>query len=199
MHARSVIEIADTKGIVPVQLILAGYWASQDRLVAFILNGVTPQSIDLVLDPIVSTLPILIPGVLYIDIRDKARVCEAVQSAEEIFAASRTFRRLTVYYGARQGIVRPVTAAIAELDSRALRQPPASGTDGCGKSQTQPGSPLLGNRPRVVHSKPKMTCQSRHQLASIGVRSAQRSVLDAAKMTGASTDPDNRSRPRASF
>jgi hypothetical protein len=154
MQARSVIEIADSEGILPVQLIVAGYWASQERLIAFILNGVTPQSIDLVLDPIVSTLPLLIPGVLYIDIGDEARVREAVQSAEEIFAASRTFRRLTACHGARQGIVRPVTTAIAELDSRALRRPPALDTDGCGKSHGQPGGPLLGNRPRVVHSKP---------------------------------------------
>lgn len=78
MQARRVIEIVQSAGYLPAELILTGYWASQSGLVVFILNGVTPQAVDLVLDPIVVTLPMTIPGVLYVDVgtrRAFARLC----------------------------------------------------------------------------------------------------------------------------
>ncbi|WP_018237880.1 hypothetical protein [Ensifer sp. BR816] len=120
MQARSVIEIVESGGGPPADLIVAGYWASQAGLVAFVLNGVTPQAINLVLDPIVTTLPLSIPGVLYVRICDAARVCEAVRCADEIYAATGTFRRLTADYGIAPTSIRSVATAIPKLESRTL-------------------------------------------------------------------------------
>jgi hypothetical protein len=120
MQARSVIEIVESGGRPPADLIVAGYWASQAGLVVFVLNGVTPQAINLVLDPIVTTLPLSIPGVLYVRIHDEARVCEAVRCADEIYAATGSFRRLTADYGIAPTRIRSVATAIPKLESRTL-------------------------------------------------------------------------------
>ncbi|NRP73086.1 hypothetical protein ILFOPFJJ_03985 [Ensifer psoraleae] len=120
MQTRSVIEIVESGGRLPTELIVAGYWASQAGLVAFVLNGVTPQAINLVLDPIVTTLPLSIPGVLYIDISDRTRVREAVMCAEEIYGASKIFRHLTDCYGIAPSLVLSVAVAIPKLESRTL-------------------------------------------------------------------------------
>ena len=120
MQARSVIEIAESGGSPPADLIVAGYWASQAGLVVFVLNGVTPQAINLVLDPIVTTLPLTIPGVLYVRINDEARVCEAVQCADEMYAATGIFRRLTADYGIAPTRIRSVATAIPKLERRTL-------------------------------------------------------------------------------
>ncbi|WP_245364246.1 hypothetical protein [Sinorhizobium americanum] len=79
-----------------------------------------PQAINLVLDPIVATLPLSIPGVLYVSLNDKARVCEALRCADEIYAATGIFRRLTAHYGIAPGRIRSVTNAIPRLESRTL-------------------------------------------------------------------------------
>ncbi|AFL51782.1 hypothetical protein ABIE78_002362 [Sinorhizobium fredii] len=120
MQARSVIEIAESGGRLPTELIVVGYWASQAGVVVYVLNGVTPHAINLVLDPIVTTLPLQIPGVLYVSINDTARVCEAVRCAEEIYAATRVFRRQTADYGIAPSLIRSVAAAIPRLESRTL-------------------------------------------------------------------------------
>ncbi|MEJ6844824.1 hypothetical protein [Sinorhizobium fredii] len=120
MQARSVIEIVESGGRLPTELIVVGYWASQAGVVVFVLNGVAPQAINLVLDPIVTTLPLSIPGVLYVSINDKARVREAVRCADEIYAATRTFRRLTALYGIAPRLVRSVVTAVPSLESRTL-------------------------------------------------------------------------------
>ncbi|PJR14379.1 hypothetical protein [Sinorhizobium meliloti] len=122
MQTRRVIEIVKSGGHLPAELILTGYWASQSGLIVFILNGVTPQAVNLVLDPIVVTLPLTIPGVLYVDVRDKARVREAVLFAEEIYAATRFFRRLTVRCGIAPRLIAPVERAIPMLESRTLSE-----------------------------------------------------------------------------
>ncbi|HJS62048.1 MAG TPA: hypothetical protein VJ800_09880 [Pseudolabrys sp.] len=128
MQARSVIEIVESGGRLPTELIVVGYWASQAGVVVYVLNGVTPQAINLVLDPIVTTLPLSIPGVLYVSINDKARVCEAVRCAEEIYAATRIFRQLTAHYGIAPSLIRSVATAIPRLENRTLlpeREAPA--------------------------------------------------------------------------
>ncbi len=122
MQARRVIEIVQSGGYLPAELILTGYWASQSGLVVFILNGVTPQAVDLVLDPIVVTLPMTIPGVLYVDVGDKTRVREAVLFAEEIYAATRLFRRLTIRCGIAPKLIAPVDGAIPRLEIRTLSE-----------------------------------------------------------------------------
>ncbi|TCN31457.1 hypothetical protein [Sinorhizobium americanum] len=121
MQARSVIEIVESRGRLPTELIVAGYWASQAGVVIYVLNGVTPQAINLVLDPIVTTLPLSIPGVLYVSLMDKARVCEALRCADEIYAATGIFRRLAVHYGIAPGRIRSAVGAIPRLESRTLQ------------------------------------------------------------------------------
>ncbi|WP_143348478.1 hypothetical protein [Ensifer adhaerens] len=81
---------------------------SQKRLTVFVLNEVTPAAVNRVLDPVVPTLPLLIPGVLYVKISDDARVREAVETAEVVYAATSLFRDLLTGYGILPGLLRPV-------------------------------------------------------------------------------------------
>ncbi len=108
MHVQSVIEIAQTDGRIPVEIIIKGYRLSQKRLTVFVLNEVTPAAVNRVLDPVVPTLPLLIPGVLYVKISDDARVREAVETAEVVYAATSLFRDLLTGYGILPGLLRPV-------------------------------------------------------------------------------------------
>jgi hypothetical protein len=143
MQTRRVIEIVQSGGYLPAELILTGYWASQSGLVVFILNGVTPRAVDLVLDPIVVTLPLTIPGVLYVDVRDKTRVRDAVLFAEEIYAATRFFRRLAVRCGIASKLIAPVGMAISRLESRTLSERDARTPD----AKPQAATPArTGNR-----------------------------------------------------
>ena len=108
MHVQSVIEIAETDGQLPVEIIIKGYRLSQKRLTVFILNEVTPAAVNRVLDPVVPTLPLLIPGVLYVNISDEARVREAVGAAEVVYAATATFRDLLTGYGISPCLLRSI-------------------------------------------------------------------------------------------
>ncbi len=101
----SVIEIMPSNGRVPAELIEAGYRSSQYGLVVFVLNNVTPQAVNLVLDPVVRTMPLSIPGVLYIKIGDEQRVREAVTSASIIHFASNALYNLAASYGASPKLV----------------------------------------------------------------------------------------------
>jgi hypothetical protein len=94
-----VVEIAGEGGAVPAALIERGYRASQRCPVVFVLNGVSPQVVDLVLDPIVPQLPLNIPGVVYVDIRDQERVRDAVLAARAILTSTEAFHRLAICLG----------------------------------------------------------------------------------------------------
>ncbi|MCA1405020.1 hypothetical protein I6F26_08510 [Ensifer sp. IC3342] len=111
MHVLNVIEITHTDGLLPAAAIITAYRSSRHGLVVFVLNDVAPAAIDLILDPVVSTMPLSIPGVLYVPISDEARVIQAVTSAEAIYAATEAFRDLAVSYGASPGKVRPVVTS----------------------------------------------------------------------------------------
>ena len=100
MLVRSVIEIVQSNGHLPTKLIEAGYRSSQYGLVVFILNDVTPQAVNLILDPVVATMPLSIPGVLYVKMADEQRVRDAVRSAKAVYFASRSFYRQATSYGA---------------------------------------------------------------------------------------------------
>lgn len=108
MHVQSVIEITPTDGHLPAAVIVSGYRSSQYGLVIFILNEVTAAAINLVLDPIVNTMPLSIPGVLYVQISDETRVRQAVTSAETIYVATEFFQNLAIGYGAVSGILHPI-------------------------------------------------------------------------------------------
>ena len=101
----SVIEIMPSNGRVPAELIEAGYRSSQYGLVVFILNNVTYQAVNLVLDPVVRTLPLSIPGVLYVKIGDEQRVREAVTSASIVYFASNSLYNFAANYGAAPKLV----------------------------------------------------------------------------------------------
>ncbi|HEV7321399.1 MAG TPA: hypothetical protein VGO04_22575 [Ensifer sp.] len=108
MYVQSVIEIAETDGQLPVEIIIKGYRLSQKRLTVFILNEVTPAAVNRVLDPVVPTLPLLIPGVLYVKMSDGARVREAVEAAEVVYAATAMFRDLLTGYGILPCLLRSI-------------------------------------------------------------------------------------------
>ncbi|WP_113448027.1 hypothetical protein [Rhizobium cremeum] len=91
MSYRIAIEITRQAGALPEDLIVRSYRYSQYGAVAFILNGVTPTEINVILDPIVPTLPLGIPGVRYIDIKARAVVCEIVLASGAVIAISPTF------------------------------------------------------------------------------------------------------------
>ncbi|PST22048.1 hypothetical protein C7U60_12455 [Mesorhizobium plurifarium] len=146
MQTRSVIEIVGSGGDLPADLIVAGYWASQTGLVVFILNDVAPQAIDLVLDPIVATLPLTIPGVLYVDIEDRLRVRETLLFAEEIYVATRVFRHLASRWGKAPAAIASVDTAIPRLDGRALVEGDA-GTSNVAESYAAEAPVPIGNRP----------------------------------------------------
>jgi hypothetical protein len=56
-----------------------------------VLNGVSPQAVNAVLDPIVITMPLTIPGVLYFDIRQSEQLREAIASASQVYVATQRF------------------------------------------------------------------------------------------------------------
>ena len=98
-HVGYVVEIAVEGGAVPAALIEKGYRASQRCPVVFVLNGVSPQVVNLVLDPVVPQLPLNIPGVVYVDIGDEERVRDAVLSARAILTSTDAFHRLAICLG----------------------------------------------------------------------------------------------------
>jgi hypothetical protein len=118
-----VVEIAADNGAPPVELIENCYRLSTACLVVFILNGVSPQTINMILDPIVPNLPLNIPGVLYVDINDEARVRQSVLSSETILARTQTFHRMVARYGlagdAFSGVDKIDGRIASQLESRA--------------------------------------------------------------------------------
>lgn len=79
---RAVIEItAGPSGELPADLLIAAYRASQWDRIALVLNGVLPEDVDCILDPIVRTLPLDIPGLTYIDVAQGPQVRDALLEA----------------------------------------------------------------------------------------------------------------------
>lgn len=152
MQIRDVVEISGINGRVPVGLIEASYRASQEVLVALILRGVSPQSVNRILDPIVPTLPLDIPGVLYIDADDHARVREAVLSAATVFVATATFRRLVRALGVAPTTIVPVGRA-----GRPRRGLPGGADENCAVDRGQPADQngLPGPALSLISSKPQ--------------------------------------------
>lgn len=94
MGAGTVIEIVRNGTRLPEKLILAAYRSSRFELAWFVLNGVGPPEVDLVLDPIVYKLPIFIPGVLYLDINDMERLRGPLALSGRLFFASERLRSI---------------------------------------------------------------------------------------------------------
>lgn len=102
MFVAKVVEIAtDSSGRLPNRLILDIYRASCRELIVLVLNGITPRPINAILDPLVPTLPLRIPGLLYVDLADEDRVREVLASKPLVFPRTLEFRSLAFVFGIR--------------------------------------------------------------------------------------------------
>jgi hypothetical protein len=110
MNVRDVVEISPTNGLLPAAAIATAYRSSQYGLVVLVLNDATPAAINTILDPIVKTMPLAIPGVLYVQISDEAQVSRAVTSAVTVYVATEAFRDLAIGCGAAPGNIRPISS-----------------------------------------------------------------------------------------
>ena len=92
-RASPLVEIALTRsGAIPEDLIVRTYAASRFEPIALVLNGITARSVNAVLDPVVPTMPLDIPGVLYVDIKSNGRVWEMLRAARLVFASTPALR-----------------------------------------------------------------------------------------------------------
>lgn len=94
MRIAAVLEIApESSGALPTGLLAAAYRASSVGYVMLVLRGVSPQAVDRVLDPLVSSSRTWhLNGVVYVDARDEQFVCSAAKRARIVVACSDVFR-----------------------------------------------------------------------------------------------------------
>lgn len=94
MRFRIVMEIVEEHGEIPADLIVKGYRFSQYGAVAFILHGIDARAVNRILDPVVPSMSLAIPGVTYIDIKKIDEVRDAIYSARTVVAKSSVFAEL---------------------------------------------------------------------------------------------------------
>ncbi|MER9852298.1 hypothetical protein NKJ55_34450 [Mesorhizobium sp. M0106] len=94
MRFRIAMEITKLQGQVPVELIIKGYRFSKYGAVAFILHDIGPRTVNRVLDPVVPSMGLDIPGVKYVDITAGFDLYNTIFSAKSIIAFSPLFRAL---------------------------------------------------------------------------------------------------------
>lgn len=94
MRIAAVLEIApESSGALPTGLLAAAYRASSVGYVMLVLRGVSPQAVDRILDPLVSSSRTWhLNGVVYVDARDEQFVCSAAKRARIVVASSDEFR-----------------------------------------------------------------------------------------------------------
>lgn len=94
MRIAAVLEIApEPSGALPTGLLAAAYRASSVGYVILVLRGVSPQSVDRVLDPLVaSSRNWRLNGVVYVDACDEQFVCSAAKRARIVVAWSDELR-----------------------------------------------------------------------------------------------------------
>ena len=91
--ACAVVEIvAGTDGALPTELVRTIYRASAEGLYVLALHDSDPVAIDHALDALVGTLPLDIPGVIYVDAGDEASLRCALGMTECILATSFAFK-----------------------------------------------------------------------------------------------------------
>jgi hypothetical protein len=121
MQNWAAIEISlNVKGRPPVQLLRCAYRASWSGLIALVMNGVEPGAANRVLDPVVARLPLTMPGVAYLPIRDDERVRDAVLSADAIFVATPRFRQFVLDIGVNPALIWPTRTLLTHLGQEAL-------------------------------------------------------------------------------
>jgi hypothetical protein len=88
----AVLEIGrEANGTIQSQRIAQAYRASRSASVMLVLNRVSRSEVDDVLDKVVSSYRLDIPGVLYVDLDDDATVLSVASRAPMIFASSDEF------------------------------------------------------------------------------------------------------------
>jgi hypothetical protein len=88
MHSFAAVEIRSlADGALPVRLLHAAYRASRRGRIILILDGIPPSAVDDALDPLVPSIRLDIPGLVYVDGRDGTAVAEAVEAAGIVFAS----------------------------------------------------------------------------------------------------------------
>lgn len=94
MQIAAVLEIApESSGALPAGLLAAAYRASSVGYVMLVLRGVSPQAVDRVLDPLVSSSRNWrLNGVVYVDGRDEQFLCSAAKRARIVVPCSEEFR-----------------------------------------------------------------------------------------------------------
>ena len=114
MRFRIAMEIAMIADRLPVNLIVKGYRYSRHGAVAFILNEIKPELVNRILDPVVPTMSLNIPGVHYIDIKAGVRVHEVLLSSKAIIMLSPHFYELMGHQSLteEQAVVRTRTMRI---------------------------------------------------------------------------------------
>lgn len=102
-------------GRLPVSLLKSIYRASEHGRYILALHSIGWIAIDQALDELVHSLPLNIPGVLYVDISDENALLEAVSATAVVYAASDRFRLWGEMYGltySREHEVLPGFAAL---------------------------------------------------------------------------------------
>ena len=122
MEIVRIVEIAAAQNELPADLIRETYRASERVPIALVLNGVSPQAVNAVLDPIVATMPFAIPGVIYLDIRQRERLIEAIISASQIYVATRRFLDLLVPYRSSLTVIPLPGSGLKHLDPASPRE-----------------------------------------------------------------------------
>lgn len=95
MAFRIAIEILSEANDIP-SIVTRGYNLSQFGAVAFLLNGISPKQIDAILDRVVPTISVNIPGVSYIDINNTDRMTHVLSSSRLIVVFSPPLYNLAV-------------------------------------------------------------------------------------------------------
>ncbi len=130
MHPELLVEIALTRsGAIPEDLIVRTYAASRFEPIALILNGITARLVNAVLDPVVPTMPLDIPGVLYVDISN-GRVWEMLHAARLVFASTPALRDTAIASGvSKSRICQAESAFLIPAEIKPDRQSPKVGRE----------------------------------------------------------------------
>lgn len=78
----------------PSDLIRTIYRASEGGQYICALRGVDWHMMNKVLDPLVATMPLTIPGILYVDIENESAIRQAILSTDLMLAISSQFRAM---------------------------------------------------------------------------------------------------------
>lgn len=92
-------------GRMPSIVIEQAYRLSRAGSVFLVLNGIIAQDVNRILDAVVPTMPLHIPGVLYIAMADTKKLHEVIDAAPAIYAASHVFRHFVAAHGYRRKLV----------------------------------------------------------------------------------------------